>query len=86
MVEEGGVATVGSAIAAFLEVAQWAKDALAGGGPAPPVKTMAPGAEIGSLVSFTTMQGAVSRNMVESLSIPMLSTKRDGKLPHCGCS
>lgn len=57
-------------------MAQWAKDALAGGGPAPPVKTMAPGAEIGSLVSFTTMQGAVSRNMVESLSIPMLSTKR----------
>jgi pyruvate dehydrogenase E2 component (dihydrolipoamide acetyltransferase) len=29
-----------------------------------------PGIELGSVVPFTTMQGAVSRNMVESLSVP----------------
>ncbi|KAG2304462.1 hypothetical protein Bca4012_063523 [Brassica carinata] len=31
---------------------------------------MAPGVELGSVVPFSTMQGAVSRNMVESLSVP----------------
>lgn len=30
----------------------------------------APGVELGSVVPFTTMQGAVSRNMVESLGVP----------------
>ncbi|XP_010499994.1 PREDICTED: dihydrolipoyllysine-residue acetyltransferase component 5 of pyruvate dehydrogenase complex, chloroplastic isoform X3 [Camelina sativa] len=30
----------------------------------------APGVELGSVVPFTTMQGAVSRNMVESLAVP----------------
>ncbi|KAG7599222.1 2-oxoacid dehydrogenase acyltransferase catalytic domain [Arabidopsis suecica] len=30
----------------------------------------APGVELGSVVPFTTMQGAVSRNMVESLTVP----------------
>lgn len=30
----------------------------------------APGIELGSVVPFTTMQGAVSRNMVESLGVP----------------
>lgn len=29
-----------------------------------------PGIELGSVVPFTTMQSAVSRNMVESLSVP----------------
>ncbi|XWS21895.1 hypothetical protein CRYUN_Cryun30bG0095000 [Craigia yunnanensis] len=32
--------------------------------------TVAPGVELGTVVPFTTMQGAVSRNMVESLSVP----------------
>ncbi|KAK8580100.1 hypothetical protein V6N13_143230 [Hibiscus sabdariffa] len=36
------------------------------GKPAP----VAPGIELGTVVPFTTMQGAVSRNMVESLSVP----------------
>ncbi|KAE8715329.1 Dihydrolipoyllysine-residue acetyltransferase component 5 of pyruvate dehydrogenase complex [Hibiscus syriacus] len=31
---------------------------------------VAPGIELGKVVPFTTMQGAVSRNMVESLSVP----------------
>lgn len=30
----------------------------------------APGVELGSVVPFTTMQGAVSRNMIESLAVP----------------
>ncbi|KAI3513476.1 hypothetical protein L1887_20810 [Cichorium endivia] len=37
--------------------------------PAKPI-TAAPGVELGSVVPFTTMQGAVSRNMVESLGVP----------------
>ncbi|ESQ33333.1 hypothetical protein EUTSA_v10007561mg [Eutrema salsugineum] len=51
--------------------------AVAEGGAASAVKTevpaaaaAAPGVELGSVVPFTTMQGAVSRNMVESLSVP----------------
>ncbi|XVF63271.1 hypothetical protein PTKIN_Ptkin09bG0074300 [Pterospermum kingtungense] len=40
--------------------------------PSSPAKaaTAAPGVELGTVVPFTTMQGAVSRNMVESLSVP----------------
>jgi pyruvate dehydrogenase E2 component (dihydrolipoamide acetyltransferase) len=34
------------------------------------VKTVAAGVELGSVVPFTTMQNAVSRNMVESLAVP----------------
>ncbi|GLU06791.1 hypothetical protein SLE2022_237860 [Rubroshorea leprosula] len=34
------------------------------------VGTVAPGIELGSVVHFTTMQGAVSRIMVESLTVP----------------
>lgn len=43
-----------------------------GPAPAPVVGKVAssPGIELGSVVPFTTMQGAVSRNMVESLSVP----------------
>ncbi|KAJ3671632.1 hypothetical protein LUZ60_007711 [Juncus effusus] len=38
---------------------------------APPPKVAAsPSMELGSVVPFTTMQGAVSRNMLESLSVP----------------
>jgi len=37
---------------------------------AAPAVQAAPGIELGSVVSFTTMQGAVCRNMVESLSVP----------------
>lgn len=32
--------------------------------------TVSPGIELGTVVPFTTMQGAVSKNMVESLSVP----------------
>lgn len=34
------------------------------------VAAAVPGIELGTVVPFTTMQGAVSRNMVESLSVP----------------
>ncbi|CAH8304974.1 unnamed protein product [Eruca vesicaria subsp. sativa] len=51
-----------------------AKDVEAAVAASPPVKTeaamVAPGVELSSVVPFTTMQGAVSRNMVESLSVP----------------
>ncbi|KFK45140.1 hypothetical protein AALP_AA1G348900 [Arabis alpina] len=58
-------------------VAKDVEAAIAGGGvaqPAEAVKTevakVATGVELGSVVPFTTMQGAVSRNMVESLAVP----------------
>ncbi|XWS24836.1 hypothetical protein CRYUN_Cryun27aG0019200 [Craigia yunnanensis] len=40
--------------------------------PTSPAKAaiVAPGVELGTVIPFTTMQGAVSRNMVESLSVP----------------
>ncbi|KAF9670652.1 hypothetical protein SADUNF_Sadunf13G0091100 [Salix dunnii] len=37
---------------------------------AAPAVQVPPGIELGSVVPFTTMQGAVSRNMLESLSVP----------------
>jgi pyruvate/2-oxoglutarate dehydrogenase complex dihydrolipoamide acyltransferase (E2) component len=37
---------------------------------AAPAVQAPPGIELGSVVPFTTMQGAVCRNMVESLSVP----------------
>ncbi|KAF8411859.1 hypothetical protein HHK36_004418 [Tetracentron sinense] len=37
---------------------------------APAKVSGSPGIELGSVVPFTTMQGAVSRNMVESLNVP----------------
>ncbi|KAA8538608.1 hypothetical protein F0562_028198 [Nyssa sinensis] len=37
---------------------------------APKPSGASPGIELGSVVPFTTMQGAVSRNMVESLAVP----------------
>lgn len=37
---------------------------------AEPVKTAVSGVELGTVVPFTTMQNAVSRNMVESLGVP----------------
>ncbi|POO00231.1 Lipoamide Acyltransferase [Trema orientale] len=40
-------------------------------GPAPGAGAAAsPGIELGTVVPFTTMQGAVSKNMIESLSVP----------------
>lgn len=45
--------------------------AAAAAGPAAPVAAAgSEGIELGSVVPFTTMQGAVSRNMVESLAVP----------------
>ncbi|KAF8116388.1 hypothetical protein N665_0018s0001 [Sinapis alba] len=52
-------------------VAKDVEAAVAGGGAVTAAAaTVAPGVELGSVVPFTTMQGAVSRNMVESLSVP----------------
>lgn len=55
-------------------VAKDVEAAVASAAAPPPVKTeaMTPaaGVELGSVVPFTTMQGAVSRNMLESLSVP----------------
>ncbi|KAL1219452.1 Dihydrolipoyllysine-residue acetyltransferase component 5 of pyruvate dehydrogenase complex [Cardamine amara subsp. amara] len=60
-------------------VAKDVEAALAGGGVQAEVAVkdvsvvaaaVAPGVELGSVVPFTTMQGAVSRNMVESLAVP----------------
>ncbi|XP_004496358.1 dihydrolipoyllysine-residue acetyltransferase component 5 of pyruvate dehydrogenase complex, chloroplastic [Cicer arietinum] len=44
-------------------------ESVAAAAPAP-VNTVAAGVELGSVVPFTTMQNAVSRNMVESLVVP----------------
>lgn len=56
-------------------VAKDVEAAVAGGGAvssaaAAQTEAMALAVELGSVVPFTTMQGAVSRNMVESLSVP----------------
>ncbi|XP_024020349.1 dihydrolipoyllysine-residue acetyltransferase component 5 of pyruvate dehydrogenase complex, chloroplastic [Morus notabilis] len=54
-VEEAAAAAVESNVAA-------------GSGPA--ASSPSPGIQLGTVVPFTTMQGAVSKNMVESLSVP----------------
>lgn len=52
-------------------VAKDVEAAAAAAGPAAPVAAAgSEGIELGSVVPFTTMQGAVSRNMVESLAVP----------------
>ncbi|KAF3431931.1 hypothetical protein FNV43_RR26667 [Rhamnella rubrinervis] len=57
---------VEAAASSAVEAAATATVSAAAGGAA----TVAPGIELGTVVPFTTMQGAVSRNMVESLSVP----------------
>lgn len=57
---------VEAAASSAVEAAATATVSAATGG----VAAAAPGIELGAVVPFTTMQGAVSRNMVESLSVP----------------
>ncbi|KAI3759088.1 hypothetical protein L6452_06663 [Arctium lappa] len=66
-----GSGPMGRIVAKDVEVAVVAR-AVAGAAVAEPTKppAMAPGIELGSVVPFTTMQGAVGRNMVESLGVP----------------
>ncbi|KAI3733162.1 hypothetical protein L1987_64380 [Smallanthus sonchifolius] len=63
-----GSGPMGRVVAKDVEAAVVAS-AVAVAEPVMPV-TSAPGVESGSVVPFTTMQGAVSRNMVESLGVP----------------
>ncbi|GLU16407.1 hypothetical protein SLE2022_328420 [Rubroshorea leprosula] len=67
-----GSGPMGRIVAKDVEAAAVAGTVAAEVAPATPAKvgTPAPGIELGSVVPFTTMQGAVSRNMVESLTAP----------------
>ncbi|GKV09045.1 hypothetical protein SLEP1_g20598 [Rubroshorea leprosula] len=67
-----GSGPMGRIVAKDVEAAAAAGTVAAEVAPATPAKvgTAAPGIELGSVVPFTTMQGAVSRNMVESLTVP----------------
>ncbi|GMI83040.1 embryo defective 3003 [Hibiscus trionum] len=62
-----GTGPMGRIVAKDVEAAAAAGTVAAS--PAKPAP-VAPGIELGTVVPFTTMQGAVSRNMVESLSVP----------------
>jgi pyruvate dehydrogenase E2 component (dihydrolipoamide acetyltransferase) len=67
-----GTGPLGRIVAKDVEAAATAGVSAAPAGPsaaAPPVAKSA-GIELGTVVPFTTMQGAVSRNMVESLAVP----------------
>ncbi|KZV33077.1 hypothetical protein F511_03343 [Dorcoceras hygrometricum] len=61
----------GRVVAKDVEAAVAAAKVSGSGATAVPTETAKPkGVELGSVVPFTTMQGAVSRNMVESLAVP----------------
>ncbi|KAI3727609.1 hypothetical protein L6452_16227 [Arctium lappa] len=60
---------MGRIVAKDVEVAVVAGAVAAVAEPTKPL-SVAPGIELGSVVPFTTMQGVVSRNMVESLGVP----------------
>ncbi|KAK8642976.1 hypothetical protein V6N13_012296 [Hibiscus sabdariffa] len=62
-----GTGPMGRIVAKDVEAA--AAAGIVAASPAKPAP-VAPGIELGTVVPFTTMQGAVSRNMVESLSVP----------------
>ncbi|XVE55022.1 hypothetical protein DITRI_Ditri03aG0127700 [Diplodiscus trichospermus] len=62
-----GTGPMGRIVAKDVEAAAAAGVVAASQAKAAPV---APGIELGTVVPFTTMQGAVSKNMVESLSVP----------------
>lgn len=64
-----GSGPMGRIVAKDVEAAVVAGAVAAVAEPTKPV-SVAPGIELGSVVPFTTMQGAVSRNMVESLGVP----------------
>lgn len=64
-----GSGPLGRIVAKDVEAAAAAAvESAAGSGPA--ASSPSPGIELGTVVPFTTMQGAVSKNMVESLSVP----------------
>ncbi|KAF8085067.1 hypothetical protein N665_0683s0009 [Sinapis alba] len=65
-----GSGPMGRIVAKDVEAAVAGGGAVAAAAAAATAATVAPGVELGSVVPFTTMQGAVSRNMVESLSVP----------------
>ncbi|XP_073138214.1 dihydrolipoyllysine-residue acetyltransferase component 5 of pyruvate dehydrogenase complex, chloroplastic [Henckelia pumila] len=61
----------GRVVAKDVEAKVAAAKVSSGGATAVPTEMAKPkGVELGSVVPFTTMQGAVSRNMVESLAVP----------------
>ncbi|KAK2659251.1 hypothetical protein Ddye_005784 [Dipteronia dyeriana] len=62
-----GTGPMGRIVAKDVEAALSAATAATPAAAAPPPTA---GVELGSVVPFTTMQGAVSRNMLESLSVP----------------
>ncbi|KAE8684438.1 Dihydrolipoyllysine-residue acetyltransferase component 4 of pyruvate dehydrogenase complex [Hibiscus syriacus] len=64
-----GTGPIGRIVAEDVEAAAAPKAGTVAASPANPAP-VAPGIELGTVVPFTTMQGAVSRNMVESLSVP----------------
>ncbi|KAL4279173.1 hypothetical protein GQ457_03G031310 [Hibiscus cannabinus] len=64
-----GTGPMGRIVAKDVEAAAVAVAGTVAASPAKPAP-VAPGIELGTVVPFTTMQGAVSRNMVESLSVP----------------
>ncbi|CAI0396441.1 unnamed protein product [Linum tenue] len=64
-----GSGPLGRIVAKDVEAAAAAPAPLAATTAAPP-PAASPNVELGTVVPFTTMQGAVSRNMLESLSVP----------------
>ncbi|KAK8579850.1 hypothetical protein V6N13_143015 [Hibiscus sabdariffa] len=67
-----GTGPLGRIVAKDVEAAAAAASVVAAALPASPAiaAPVASGIELGTVVPFTTMQGAVSRNMVQSLSVP----------------
>ncbi|CAL1409977.1 unnamed protein product [Linum trigynum] len=66
-----GSGPLGRIVAKDVEAAAAAAPApVAAATTAAPAPAAAPNVELGTVVPFTTMQGAVSRNMLESLSVP----------------
>ncbi|KDP47113.1 hypothetical protein JCGZ_03921 [Jatropha curcas] len=65
-----GSGPMGRIVAKDVEAAAAAKMVPAVSSKAETTITPPPGIELGTVVPFTTMQGAVSRNMVESLAVP----------------
>jgi len=61
---------MGRIVAKDVEAFAASGDVAAAASPAPGKSAAPAGVELGSVVPFTTMQSAVSRNMVESLAVP----------------
>ncbi|KAK7279709.1 hypothetical protein RJT34_24766 [Clitoria ternatea] len=65
-----GTGPLGRIVAKDVEAFAAAGNAAASSAPAPQKSEAAGAVELGSVVPFTTMQSAVSRNMLESLAVP----------------